>query len=151
MELVAQLGQVTVGGRSPDPESFCELMHRFTGRGESATVVLSVLVTSHASRSSKSRVWPDPGERHPLGPHAVLRAGQSPAQQHDPANPATHVQVPPRRVDSTRVVAVPCREPASRTRQPPPAQPDPHPQLAVDDGNLADPHTRQLQDSVEEG
>src|ERR1700694_3273420 len=107
-------------------------------RAKPATVVLSVLVASHV-----------PGERPPLGPHAVLRAAKSPAPQHDPANPATHVQVPPRRVDLTRVVAVPCREPASRTRQPPPAQPDRHPQLAVDDGSLADPHTGQLQDSVQ--
>ena len=29
-------------------------------RAKPATVVLSVLVTSHATRSSKSRVWPDP-------------------------------------------------------------------------------------------
>jgi hypothetical protein len=66
---------------------------------------------------------PVSGEWHALHQQPVLGAPKPPAPQHDPADPATHVQL------------------AS-------AQPHRHPQLAVDEDGLTDPHTGQLEDSV---
>jgi hypothetical protein len=90
-----------------------------------------------------------PCERHPLDPHAMLRAAQPSASHRDPANPPAHVQVPPARVNLPRVIPMPRREPAQWTNKATTSQPHCHPQFALNHSGVAHPNTRQVKDSVE--
>jgi len=74
---------------------------------------------------------PRPRERHPLSAHAMLRAPQPPAPHLHPAHPPGEVEMPPRRVDLTGVIAVRRRERTQRAHQQLPRQPDGHQRVPV--------------------
>ena len=90
-------------------------------RNSRLMVPLSVRLTSHATKHSKSRVNsdPGPGERDALGERSVARTVNLSARAANLKTPGAQIQMAPDRIHRPRVFACAARVLAMRADQPP--------------------------------